>query len=237
MDLIEEQHAAVRLFDEARLRLLGTCERALDVAEDMRDQELRIVVVIRAVERHERRVLRKALHGLAVLEHHMGKERLADTRLADDQRVQAVGRIEYRRLGLLDLTLEAPVRADEPRKGVLRLRRRLRLADGLDVIELAGSLAELHAEHRLQAGLVEVQDRTARELHDLPLAVQRIELLRDIVAQDIQRVCDLLRIEPDAPLDLVPRPGRRLLLDVCVDAFPSLHSGSPPCINTIYLLL
>ena len=199
----------------------------------MRDQELRIVVVIRAVERHERRVFREAVHGLAVLEHHVSKECLADARLADDQRVQTIRRIEYRRLGLLDLTLEAPIRTDEPRKGILRLRRRLRLADGLDVVKLAGPLTELHAECRLQASLVEVQDWTAQELHDLPLTVQFIELFRNIIAQDIQRRRDLLRIKPNAPRDLVPRPGLRALLDVCVDAFPSFHSGSPPCINTI----
>ena len=173
----------------------------------MRDQKLRVVVVVGTVERHKRRLLRKAVHDLAVLEHHVREERLADARLANDQRVQPVGRIEDRRLGLLDLALQASLCTDEMHEGVLCLRRLLGLADGLDIIDPAGALAECHAERRFQACLVEVQDRTARELHNLPLAVQCIELLRDVVAQHIERLGNLLRVKADAPPEPVPGPG------------------------------
>lgn len=171
----------------------------------MRDQKLRVVVVVGTVERHKRRLLREAVHDLAVLEHHVREERLADARLADDQGVQAVGRVENSRLGLLDLAPQAPVRADEPREGILWLLRLLRLADGLDIVELA--LAERHAECRLQASLVKIEHRPPRELHDPALALQRVELLRDIVAQDAERLRNLLRPKADAPPEPVPGPG------------------------------
>ena len=245
MDLIEEQHAAVRLLDEARLRLIRTRERTLHVAEDMRNQKLRVVVVVGTVERHKRRLLREAVHDLAVLEHHVREERLADARLADDQRVQAVGRVENSRLGLLDLAPQAPVRADEPREGILELLRRLRLADGLDIVELARhahvdvvelALAERHAECRLQATPVKVEHRPPRELHDPALALQRVELLRDIVAQDAERLRNLLRPKANAPFEHFLWPGLRLLLDIRIDAFPSFHPHSPPYLN-IHILL
>ena len=194
----------------------------------MRDQELRVVVVVGTVERHKRRLLREAVHDLAVLEHHVREERLADARLADDQGVQAVGRVENSRLGLLDLAPQAPVRADEPRL--------LRLADGLDIVELALPLAERHAECRLQASPVKVEHRPPRELHDPALALQRIELLRDIVAQDAECLRDFLRPKADTPLELFLWPGLRLLFDIRIDALPSFHPHSPPYLN-IHILL
>ena len=48
----------------------------------------------------------------------MGKERLADTSLADYQRMQAIRRIENRRLALLHLPLEALIRTNQPGKGI-----------------------------------------------------------------------------------------------------------------------
>ena len=130
VDLVEEQHAAVGLLDEAGLRLIRARERALDMAEDMREQQLRVVVVVRTVERHERRVVGKAPHRLAVGKHQVCEQRLADTRLADNQRVQSVGRIKNRRLRLLDLPFEAPMRADQrvKRLDFLLLNRKRPLA-------------------------------------------------------------------------------------------------------------
>ena len=197
MNLVEEQHAAVGLLDEAGLRLVRARERALDMAEDMREQQLRVVVVIRAVERHKWRIICEAPHCLAVLEHQMREQRLADARLADNQRVQSVRRIENRGLRLLNLPLEAPMRANQRVKRLdfllLDRERPLAIIEALiddrpgrqhDAIELLKRFA------------AEIMHRPTAELHDLLEPHELVELLRDIVAEDAQRIGDLLRIEP-----------------------------------------
>ena len=73
MDLIKEQHTIVGRLDKAGLGRIRPGKSALDMAEDMRDQELWIVVIIRAVEGDERCILGKMLHGLAIFEHHVRK--------------------------------------------------------------------------------------------------------------------------------------------------------------------
>ena len=227
VDLVEEEHAAVRLLDESRLRLVSACESSLDMAEDMREQELRVVVVVRAVERHERRVRREALHRLAVGEHEVREERLADARLSDDERMQPIRRVEDCGLRLLDLPLETAVRADERVEGILRLllRREFLLA-GRDALIGERPRGQRRAEQLLECRPLKVAHGPPAELHDAILTEQRVELLRDIVAQDAERVRDLLRIESAALTQRFLRKFRRLRLHIGKDPLHPFHPKS-----------
>ena len=240
MDLVEEEHAAVRLLDEARLRLVGAGKRALDVAEDMREQELRVVVVVRAVERHERRVCAEPLHRLAVGEHEMREERLADARLTDDERMQPVRRIEDRRLRLLDLPLEAAVRADERVERVLRLPlgRELFLAVR-DALIGERPRRKLRSEQLLERRALEVTHGAPAELHDAVLPVKLVELLGDVIAQDAERLGDLLRVEAAARAQLLLGELPRRLLDIRKNPLLPLHPVSsfyvlPSLVSSLY---
>ena len=228
VDFVEEQHAAISLFDETGLRLIRARERALDMAEDMRKQQLRVVVVVRAVERHKRRVIGKAPHRFAIGEHQMREQRLANARLADNQRVQAVGRIKNRRLRLLDLPLEAAMRADQRVK-----RLDLLLLNGerpLAIVEALiddGSGWQHDAIELLERLAAEIMHGPPAELHDLLEPHELVELLRHIVAENAQRIGNLLRIEPLPLRQRLLCECCRLLCDIIKDPVNPFHDVSP----------
>ena len=234
MDLIEEQDAPVRLLHQTRLGRVRPREGALDMAEDMGDEQLWIVVVIRTVEGDEGRILREAVHDLAVLEHHMGKECLAHARLPDNQGVQPIRRVKDGSLRLLHLHLEAGLRADEPLEGL-----GLPAAGILDTLlyctELQGPRPQIGSPKILQRLPVKIAHRPPQDLHDAVLPMQHVQFHGDIVPQDVKGLRNLLRIQPHLPLKLLLLVLARLLPNVFKNPLNPLQKCIPPS-DTLLIL-
>ena len=118
MDLIQKQDAAVCLLHQAVLGGVGAAERAAHIAKQLAVQQLRVVGVIGAVEGDKGGIRRQQalLHRIVV--HILCQKRFAGTRRTNNECVQAVGWIRYRRLRLMDLRFQAAVVADHPGKHV-----------------------------------------------------------------------------------------------------------------------
>ena len=80
----------------------------------------------------------------------MRKQRLADTSLSDDQRMQPIRRIKDSRLRLLNLTLETLIRTNQPAKRIHFLLTATKLPALIDVPELTRSIDQIQIQHGFQ---------------------------------------------------------------------------------------
>ena len=189
VDLVEEQNAAVRLLHKTRLILERARERALFIAEQVGQQQLRIVRIFRAVELHEgNRCMRaaKRLRLLCVFPDRSGKMALAAAGRAGDEHIQAVRGIGNGRHGDPQLIFQAAVRADKAGErpvlsGLLLCLRRLLLHGRLrpDVRRLLRCWEETHV--------------FLADPPQLSLCDELIELDCGIVAPDAQGIRNGLR--------------------------------------------
>ena len=175
MDFVQEQHTAVSRLHQAGLSRIRPGKSALDMAEHMGDEELRIVIVISAVKGDKRSLFPKFLHGLAISKHHMGKQGLADTCLSHNQGMQAIRRIEDSRLPLFHLPFKTLIRTDEPGKGIFVLTTSPEQAPAFFYIpELIRPLVQIQTQQSGQRFPVKITDRPASKLDNFILPVQFI---------------------------------------------------------------
>ena len=126
VDLIQKQNASVCLFHQSGFVLFSSGKSAFFVAKQLGKNQFLILGILRAVKDNKSGIFLHHLHGFGILVQFLRKCSLTCSSRTCQQRVQTIGRIQHRRLPLLNLRFQRSVLPDHKSKffrfPLLRLR-------------------------------------------------------------------------------------------------------------------